>query len=51
LDSDRLLRHALTHIVEVIGEAANHISPAFQEAHTTIPWVEIVALRNRLIHG
>lgn len=51
LDSDRLLRHALTHIVEVVGEAAAHVSQPFREDHTAIPWTEIVSLRNRLIHG
>ena len=51
LDSDRLLRHAMTHIVGVIGEAAARVSEPFRQAHADIPWGEIVGLRNRLIHG
>jgi len=51
LDSDRLLRHALTRVVEVVGEAAAHVSQAFREDHPTMPWAEIVGMRNRLIHG
>jgi uncharacterized protein with HEPN domain len=37
LDADRLLRYALTPVVEVIGEAAAHVSPAFQQQHPAIP--------------
>jgi uncharacterized protein with HEPN domain len=51
LDTDRLLRHALTHVVEVVGEAAAHVSELLRQAHADIPWGEIVSLRNRLIHG
>jgi len=50
-DTDRLLRHALTRVVEVVGEAAAHISEPLRQAHTSIAWGEIVGLRNRLIHG
>ena len=51
LESDRLLRYAMTHLVEVVGEAAAHVSQAFREDHPTMPWAEIVGMRNRLIHG
>ena len=51
LDTDRLLRHALTHVVEVVGEAAAHVSEPLRQAHAGIPWSEIVGLRNRLVHG
>jgi uncharacterized protein with HEPN domain len=51
LDADRLFRHGLTHVVEVVGEAAAHVSEPLRQAHPGIPWGEIVGLRNRLIHG
>jgi uncharacterized protein with HEPN domain len=35
----------------LIGEAATHVPPAVRESHTAIPWRQIVATRNRLIHG
>jgi uncharacterized protein with HEPN domain len=37
--------------LELIGEAATHIPDAVRAAHPEIPWRQIVATRNRLIHG
>jgi len=34
----------------LIGEAANRLSEAFRGNHLRVPWREIVAMRNRLIH-
>lgn len=51
LDSDRLFNLAMTRLVEVIGESAAQLSEATYQAHPDIPWPQIVALRNRLIHG
>jgi len=51
LDSDLTLNLALTRLIEIIGEAANRVPREFQEDHTDIPWMEIVGMRNRLIHG
>jgi uncharacterized protein with HEPN domain len=33
-----------------IPESARRISPEFKARHSEIPWVEIVALRHRLVH-
>jgi uncharacterized protein with HEPN domain len=51
LISDRLLRLALVRLLEMIGEAANRVSPEYRAAHPVIPWSQIIGLRNRLIHG
>jgi uncharacterized protein with HEPN domain len=51
LDSDRLLGLALVRLMEIIGEAANRISLEYQSRHPSIPWSQIISLRNRLIHG
>ena len=51
LDSERLLSLALIRLLEMIGEAANRVSPEFQSRHPSIPWSQIIGLRNRLIHG
>jgi uncharacterized protein with HEPN domain len=51
LDTDDMLRFALTRAVEIIGEAANKVSI---EARTQIPdiaWSAIVGMRNRLVHA
>jgi uncharacterized protein with HEPN domain len=51
LDTNRQLRLALTHLVEIVGEAAARVSPAGRQRWPAVPWVGIVGLRNRLIHG
>jgi len=51
LDVDRMLLFALVRAIEILGEAANKISPETRAAAPQIPWGAIVAMRNRLIHG
>jgi uncharacterized protein with HEPN domain len=49
LDTDLTFNLALTRLI--VGEAANRVPEGFQEDHPEIPWMEIVGMRNRLIHG
>jgi uncharacterized protein with HEPN domain len=49
-DQDITLRLALAHIVQVIGEAASHVSDQFQTDHPEVPWHEIVGMRHRIVH-
>jgi len=51
LDSDRLFNLAMTRLVEVIGESASRLSEATRQGNPQIPWSEVIAVRNRLIHG
>jgi uncharacterized protein with HEPN domain len=51
LDKDRLLNLALVRLLEIIGEAANRIPRENQLEQAEIPWMQIIGLRNRLIHG
>ena len=51
LDTDRQLNLALVRLLEIIGEAASRIPESERPADSSIPWVQIVSLRNRLIHG
>jgi uncharacterized protein with HEPN domain len=51
LVADRLRYDATIRNLELIGEAATHVPGAFREANTDIPWRQIIATRNRLIHG
>jgi uncharacterized protein with HEPN domain len=51
LDTDRLFELALTRLLEVIGEAANRIPDEIQAVNPEIPWLQVIGLRNRLIHG
>lgn len=51
LEQDETLRLALTHLVELVGEAASQVPLEVQQAYPGIPWPKIVGMRNRLIHG
>jgi uncharacterized protein with HEPN domain len=37
--------------LELMGEAATHIPAKVRDAHQEIPWRQLIATRNRLIHG
>lgn len=37
--------------LELLGEAATHIPEAIRVKSTVIPWRQVVATRNQLIHG
>jgi uncharacterized protein with HEPN domain len=45
-----LVQYAVERALEIVGEAANRISPQLQAAHPEIPWRKMVGLRNVLIH-
>ncbi len=49
-DNDEILRLALTHLLQVIGEAARRVSQSFQENHSDIPWKAIMGMRHRVVH-
>lgn len=51
LESDHVLELALTRLLEIVGEAANRVSPETQQRYPQIPWRQIVGLRHRLVHG
>lgn len=51
LDSDAMLRLALTRAVEVVGEAAGQVSEAGRAELPAVPWAQIVGMRNRLVHA
>jgi len=37
--------------LEVIGEAAKQVGPAFRRAHPEIPWRGMAGMRDKVIHG
>lgn len=51
LAQDRLLALALVKCIEIIGEAASKVSAETRFRFNQIPWVDIVGMRNRLIHA
>lgn len=51
LDRDRVWTLGLVKCVEIVGEAAGRIGEEARARHPRIPWAQIVAMRNRLVHG
>jgi uncharacterized protein with HEPN domain len=51
LDSDRLLNLALVRLLEILGEAARRVPATDRKRCPKVPWLEIIGLRNRLIHA
>jgi uncharacterized protein with HEPN domain len=51
LHRDRMMELSLVRLVEIIGEAAARVGAESREKYPSIPWLQIVGMRNRLIHG
>lgn len=51
LAAERMLELALIRLVEIVGEAAARVSPEGRQRIPSIPWREVIDMRNRLIHG
>ena len=51
LDSERMLELSLVRLIEIIGEAAARVRIESREKYPSIPWLQIVGMRNRLVHG
>jgi len=49
-DADENLRLAVTHLIQIIGEAAARVANDFRSAHSEIPWREIVGMRQKIVH-
>jgi uncharacterized protein with HEPN domain len=48
--SDTTLCYAVAHRLTVVGEAAGRISRAVTDTNPSVPWPDIVGLRNILVH-
>ena len=51
LEINLMLRFALVRAAEIFGEAASKVSAEMRVSAPLIPWREIIAMRNRLIHA
>ena len=51
LETDLMFLYALVKAVEIIGEAASHVSDGFQASHSGIEWLDIIGMRNWLVHA
>jgi uncharacterized protein with HEPN domain len=50
IEKDELLQTWFVHHVQVIGEAASKLSDELRADHPDVPWAEVVAMRNVLVH-
>jgi len=48
-DETKLL--AVSHAIQVVGEAAGRVSRETQTEIPAIPWQDIIGMRHRLVHG
>ncbi|HYU32852.1 MAG TPA: HepT-like ribonuclease domain-containing protein [Thermoanaerobaculia bacterium] len=46
----KLLRAAILHQLVIIGEASRRLSEEFRAEHPEIPWKQVIALRNFVVH-
>jgi uncharacterized protein with HEPN domain len=51
LAGDITVRRAVLHALMVIGEAASKLPVGFKDRHPEVPWRQIVAFRNVVVHG
>ncbi|MCC6493841.1 MAG: DUF86 domain-containing protein [Pirellulales bacterium] len=51
LQQERILRLALRHLVEIVGEASSRVDSDFKRLHPNVPWSKAAAMRHKLIHG
>lgn len=47
---DELIQVWCVHHIQIIGEAAANISASLRDRYSHIPWLDIIAMRNVLVH-
>ena len=49
-EENRMMQDAVMHQIEIIGEASNRISDEFQDKYPELPWMQMRAIRNKIVH-
>jgi uncharacterized protein with HEPN domain len=49
--TDTLLAYAVVRALEIVGEAANHVTPEARASLPDVKWSNMVGMRNRIVHG
>jgi len=49
-EQEELIQTWVLYHIQLIGEAAARLGRAFHQSHPEIPWAQIVAMRNVLVH-
>ena len=47
---DELVHTWIIHHIQIIGEAASKLTPAFRKTHQQVPWSQIIKMRHVLVH-
>jgi len=50
-NKNEVLQYACVHLLEIVGEAANGLTDDVRDRYPGIPWLKMINMRNRLIHG
>ena len=49
-ESDELVQVWIVHHIQIIGEAVRRLSQDLRTRHPEVPWVQVAAMRNVLVH-
>ena len=49
-EADRHAQQAVAYNLAVLGEAARALSPTLRDRHTEVPWSDVIAQRNVVVH-
>jgi uncharacterized protein with HEPN domain len=49
-EADELIQTWVVHHIEIIGEACRSLPADFQARYANVPWTDIIAMRNILVH-
>jgi uncharacterized protein with HEPN domain len=49
-NDDEDLQIVLTHLIQIVGEAASRLSPELTGRNPHIPWRQITGMRHRVVH-
>lgn len=48
--NDHIRMHACVRLFEILGEAASKLSSDYRKSNPSIPFADIIGMRNKLIH-
>ena len=49
-EADELIQTWVVHHIQIIGEATRKLSQGLRTHHSEVPWTQIMAMRNILVH-
>lgn len=49
-DADEDLQLALTHLIQIVGEAASRTTQSLRSTYPEVPWAQVIGMRHRIVH-